>query len=63
MNDIAIIKLSQAVKFNQYVQPACLPDPSYGSYPSSVNISSVYAAGWVSFDKFSFDKIQNNNLN
>jgi hypothetical protein len=44
-NDVAIYFLSSRMKFNEYVQPACLPNPSYGIYPA--NNSSVYASGWV----------------
>ena len=44
-NDIAILQLAEAVTFNEYVQPACMPNPSYGSYPS--DDSAAYTSGWV----------------
>lgn len=40
-NDIAIIKLASNAELNDYVQIACLPDPSIPSYPSKVNISAI----------------------
>jgi secreted trypsin-like serine protease len=46
-NDVAIYLLSSPIEFNDYVQPACLPAPSYGIYPTTN--STVYASGWVSF--------------
>ena len=48
LNDIAILHLDGEVCLNEYVQPACLPNPNYGiDIPSSSNISCVYASGWV----------------
>ena len=47
MNDVALYILANPVSFNQYVQPACLPNPALGSYPP-VN-TAVYASGWVDF--------------
>lgn len=40
-----MIRLSNDVVLNSYVQIACLPDPSKQYYPTSINITS-YAAGW-----------------
>ena len=43
INDIAILKLSQEVELNKYIQPACLPFQSTNY--QSVNTES-YAVGW-----------------
>ena len=46
LNDIALFLLSSPIQFNQYIQPACLPNPSYGSvYPTTVQ--TAYLQGWV----------------
>ncbi|CAH1793633.1 unnamed protein product [Owenia fusiformis] len=41
-NDIAILKLSEPITFNQYIQPICLPDDSEQFTPSD----SCYILGW-----------------
>jgi len=41
-NDVAMLKLSAPVKFNNYVQPVCLP--SIGQSPSDP--ATCYASGW-----------------
>ena len=43
-----IIQFSSPVTLNSHIQPACLPDPSYGtSYPSTTNKNiTAYAMGW-----------------
>lgn len=45
MNDIALVKLSRDLNFNQDIQPACLPDPSYLIFPFSTGIPAL-AAGF-----------------
>ena len=47
MNDIAILQLAKPVRFNEYIQPACMPNPSYDSYPPNNPIKPAYASGWV----------------
>ena len=39
-NDIGVIRLKRPIVFNQYVQPACLPQE-----PSPVD-RTVYVSGW-----------------
>ena len=63
LNDLAILKLSQPVTFTPYIQPACLPNPSYGLYPSVDTSTTVYASGWVSFEKRPFDIFMDINFN
>ena len=46
LNDIAIFQLEKPIKFNEYVQPACMPNPSYGSYPDNVT-NPAFTSGWV----------------
>lgn len=44
-NNIAIFILSKPIQFNEYIQPACLPNPSYGTvYPTTT--MDAYVAGW-----------------
>lgn len=43
-NDIAILKLSESVVLNKYIQPACLPTNLSYTYPP-VN-SAGYIVGW-----------------
>ena len=52
-NDIALITLMQPIQFNQYIQPACLPNPSYGLvYPDQYSNVAAYASGWVTILNF-----------
>lgn len=44
-NDIGILKLAEPVTLNNYVQIACLPDPSIKNYPTKSDIDA-YAIGW-----------------
>jgi hypothetical protein len=45
-NDIAILKLDEAVELNENVQVACLPDPRITVYPpSNVELDAV-VVGW-----------------
>ncbi len=46
LNDIAIFILSEPVEFTDNVQPACLPNPDYGSSFPLANVTA-YASGWV----------------
>ena len=48
LNDIAILQLSNPVTLNQYVQIACLPNPSYNSNSFPPTSYLAYAMGWVS---------------
>lgn len=52
--------MSSEVTYNNYIQPACLPDPSLSVYPTRAN-SSVWAAGWgdLSFNGNSPSKLMN----
>ena len=43
-NDIALIKLHEPVKLNNYVSTICLPDQDYGTLYENGNICHV--AGW-----------------
>lgn len=43
-NDIAIVKLSQSVPLNNYIQPACLPTSQSFNYPATY--SNSYVVGW-----------------
>ncbi|KAJ7317884.1 hypothetical protein JRQ81_004046, partial [Phrynocephalus forsythii] len=43
-NDIAVIKLQKSVKFNDYIQPICLPDSSF----LITKDTSCYITGWGS---------------
>lgn len=45
MNDIALFQLKTAATLNDYVQIACLPDPTYGVYPTNYNVTA-WASGW-----------------
>jgi hypothetical protein len=45
LNDIALIVLNKEATLNQYVQIACLPDPTVKVYPSQNNIFS-WIVGW-----------------
>ena len=40
--DIVMLVLQSYVRFNQYIQPACLPSPSYDLHEND----EVYASGW-----------------
>lgn len=42
-NDIALLKLANEVKFNEYIRPACLPDTNSLSF-------SAIATGWGRLD-------------
>lgn len=42
LNDVAIIKLTDEIEFNNFIQPACLPIDD--NYPS--NEIDAWAAGW-----------------
>jgi secreted trypsin-like serine protease len=46
LNDISIYKLKTPVELNQFVQPACLPNPDSGSSQPPTN-AYVFASGWV----------------
>lgn len=45
LNDIAILKLTNKVRLDRYVQIACLPDPTLEVYPASAGVKG-YIAGW-----------------
>ncbi|CAN7940301.1 unnamed protein product, partial [Ixodes hexagonus] len=42
-NDIAILRLKKKVTFNDFIQPVCLPEPSFEDLPAN---TTVYASGW-----------------
>lgn len=61
LNDIAIIKLAWEVELNDYVQLACLPDPSDVGYPTQYGVDA-FAMGWgvLEYDKQALpDNLQN----
>nr|ADZ99791.1 FRPB [Drosophila mojavensis sonorensis] len=41
VNDIALIKLPTDLEFNQYIQPAKLPEPNSGFFPSHLQYMNV----------------------
>ncbi|XP_034959707.2 transmembrane protease serine 12-like isoform X2 [Zootoca vivipara] len=43
-NDVALFQLAKSVKYNDYIQPICLPDTS----PPLSNETSCYISGWGS---------------
>jgi secreted trypsin-like serine protease len=51
-NDIALIELDDRVKFDDYVQPICLPDKGDQFVPGT--IASVSGWGYTSYRKFKF---------
>lgn len=57
MNDIAIIKLESEIKFNNFIQPACLPIDR--NCPS--NKIDAWAAGWgkLQFNGKAAETLQN----
>lgn len=54
MNDLAILKLNDAVELNQHVQIACLPDPKAdrNTYPISDPSRSAWVVGWGTTEQF-----------
>ena len=44
-NDVAILKLSNPLKFNSFVKPACLP-PDESFYPENEGKTNAIASGW-----------------
>jgi hypothetical protein len=44
-DDIALIKLKEEVQLNEYIQLACLPDPTRGKYPPAESIHA-WTMGW-----------------
>lgn len=50
-NDIALLRLSQKVKYNQYIKPICLPDsPSVKS--RDLTGVQMEVAGWGKTEKY-----------
>ena len=47
INDIAVLQLKTPVSFSEFVQPACLPNPSYDHYPSIKKENPAFTSGWV----------------
>ncbi|CAF0908988.1 unnamed protein product [Brachionus calyciflorus] len=45
LNNIAVFKLSYEVELDHNTQLACLPDPSYDSYPLTLNVDG-WITGW-----------------
>jgi hypothetical protein len=41
LNDIALVILEEQVELNEYIQIACLPNPSANNYPTRTYINSV----------------------
>ena len=61
MNDIAILKLKEAVKLDKHVQLACLPDETMpANFP--VENTSVVALGWGLTDEGGMPPITLNNV-
>lgn len=51
LNDIAIYKLKTPVELNQYVQPACLPNPNSAIVQPTIN-ANVFASGWGTLSEY-----------
>ncbi|XP_026547861.1 transmembrane protease serine 12-like, partial [Notechis scutatus] len=48
-NDVALFKLMQFVKYNDYVQPVCLPDSAH--FLSDKSKNPCYISGWGSSEE------------
>ena len=63
MNDIAILKLEDAVELNTRVQIACLPSPKWemDKYPGTIPNRTGYVVGWGTEKQFtkSSDTLKN----
>lgn len=63
MNDIAILKLEDAVELNERVQVACLPNPKWelDKYPGTTPNRTAYVIGWGTEKQFttSSDTLKN----
>jgi len=54
-NDIAVLKLSQSIKFNDHIQPACLPEKNQISVDGTMGL----VAGWGTTGSGGTEKLMN----
>uniref|UniRef100_A0A8C5SFT0 Peptidase S1 domain-containing protein n=1 Tax=Laticauda laticaudata TaxID=8630 RepID=A0A8C5SFT0_LATLA len=59
-NDVALFKLMQFVKYNDYVQPICLPDSAH--FLSDKSKNPCYISGWGSSKEEGKSRCYNNTI-